>query len=147
MYETVYAEEQITEQYADIVLQLLAKMDSVEQIATPEAMQAYVDNWLKENPSAIGGNASYISYDDTETKLGATNVQDAVGKLSEEIDGLSKGNINISNYGLTAKDRGNGIVEILFTAIASSGVTQSGNVLTIIDGITVTQNGSTLAIA
>lgn len=31
LYETVYAEEQITEQYADIVLQLLAKMDSVEE--------------------------------------------------------------------------------------------------------------------
>lgn len=70
-----------------------------------------------------------------------------ISQLTATIDGLSKGNINISNYGLTAKDRGNGIVEILLTAIASSGVTQSGNVLTIIDGITVTQSGSTLAIA
>lgn len=56
LYETVYAEEQITEQYADIILQLLAEMDGVKEIATPEAMQAYVDNWLKENPSVIGGN-------------------------------------------------------------------------------------------
>ena len=82
LYETVYAEEQITEQYADIILQLLAEMDGVKEIATPEAMQAYVDNWLKENPSVIGGNALDISYDDTETKLGAENVQDAFGKLS-----------------------------------------------------------------
>lgn len=150
MYETVNGTELIQEQYADIILQLLAKIESVEQIATPEAMQVYVDNWLKENPSAIGGqpvpvesasgmlntqtlylymgkgetvdgvvyergyvyyyvddtqswtkgslyggegggssfsgNASDVSYDDTETKLGATNVQEAVGRLSDTVN-------------------------------------------------------------
>ena len=149
LYETVYAEEQITEQYADIILQLLAEMDGVKQIATPEAMQEYVNIWLSENPDKLGGqpipvksasemlntntiylymgvgetvnevtyekgyiyyyleeeqrwikgsfyggkgeNSSFsgsakdVTYDDTETKLGATNVQDAVGKLQEQI--------------------------------------------------------------
>ena len=149
LYETVYAEEQITEQYADIILQLLAEMDGVKQIATPEAMQEYVNIWLSENPDKLGGqpipvksanemlntntiylymgvgetinevvyekgyiyyyseeeqswvkgslyggegegsffsgDASDVTYDDTETKLGADNVQDVIGKLSEQI--------------------------------------------------------------
>lgn len=55
LYETVYAEEQITEQYADIILQLLAEMDGVKEIATPEAMQEYVNIWLSENPDKLGG--------------------------------------------------------------------------------------------
>lgn len=70
-----------------------------------------------------------------------------ISKLSGQIDDLSKGEISISNYGLTAKDLGGGVVEILLTAIASTGVTQSGNTLIIIDGVTAAQNGSTLAIA
>lgn len=153
LYETVYAEEQITEQYADIILQLLAEMDGVKQIATPEAMQEYVNIWLSENPdklggqpipvksanemlntntiylymgvgetinevvyekgyiyyyseeeqswikgsfyggkgenSSFGGSAEDVTYDDTETKLGVENVQDAIGKLSEQIGASS----------------------------------------------------------
>lgn len=54
--------------------------------------------------------------------------------------------INIGNYGLTAQDKGNGVVEILLATIATSGVTQSGDTLTIIDGVTVMQNGSVLVI-
>ena len=120
-----------------------------------ETIKQAVNDYLKENPLESGTSdaVQYIAQTLTEeqqaqarTNIGAASAKE-VSQLSEEIDGLSKGNINISNYGLTAKDRGNGIVEILLTAIASSGVTQSGNVLTIIDGITVTQNGSTLAIA
>lgn len=76
---------------------------------------------------------------------GATKAE--LSQVQEQIADLSKGNINISNYGLTAKDLGGGVVEILLTAIATSGVTQSGNILIIIDGVTATHNGSTLAIA
>ena len=55
MYETVYAEEQITEQYADIILQLLAEMDVVKQIATPEAMQVQkVDCAVDVESDSIG---------------------------------------------------------------------------------------------
>lgn len=41
--------KEIAEEYPDIINQLLTKMESVEQIATPEAMQGYVDAYLKEN--------------------------------------------------------------------------------------------------
>ena len=42
--------EEIIEQYADIITQLLQKMENVEVIATPEAMQDYVNQYLTEHP-------------------------------------------------------------------------------------------------
>ena len=42
--------EEIIEQYADIITQLLQKMENVEQIATSEAMQGYVNQYLTEHP-------------------------------------------------------------------------------------------------
>lgn len=42
--------EEITEQYVDVITQLLSRMDAVEDIATPEAMQGYVEDYLKQNP-------------------------------------------------------------------------------------------------
>ncbi len=42
--------EQIVEKYADVIEQLLNRMDEVEAIATPEAMQNYVEAYLAENP-------------------------------------------------------------------------------------------------
>ena len=41
---------------------------------------------LGTQKSAFSGNASDVTYDDTETKLGATNVQDAIVKLSETVN-------------------------------------------------------------
>lgn len=41
---------------------------------------------LGTQKSTFSGSAKDVTYDDTETKLGATNVQDAVGKLSEHIN-------------------------------------------------------------
>lgn len=40
-------------QYPDIITALLTRMDEVEAIATPEAMQAYTDTWLEENHDRI----------------------------------------------------------------------------------------------
>lgn len=178
LYETVYAEEQITEQYADIILQLLAEMDGVKQIATPEAMQEYVNIWLSENPDKLkgqpipvksasemlntntiylymgvgetvnevtykkgyiyyyleeeqswvkgsfyggegggysfSGSASDVTYDDTETNLGATNVQGAIGKLSATIDDLLEN--PPSSGGATTEQ----ITEIINTALAQA---------------------------
>lgn len=51
---TVPDGEEITEEYPDIINQLLTKMESVEQIATPEAMQEYVNAYLEENPVTGG---------------------------------------------------------------------------------------------
>ena len=42
--------EGIVSEYPDIINQLLAKMESVQEIATPEAMQNYVNAYLEENP-------------------------------------------------------------------------------------------------
>lgn len=38
----------------------------------------------------VATSADKITYDDTETQLGATNVQDAIGQLSEQIEDLEK---------------------------------------------------------
>lgn len=41
---------QIVEEYPDIITQLLDKMNAVEEVATPEAMQNYVDAYFGRNP-------------------------------------------------------------------------------------------------
>ena len=45
--------ETIENEYPDIVTQLLERMDSVEALATPEAMQGYANAWLEENSDEI----------------------------------------------------------------------------------------------
>lgn len=236
LYETVYAEEQITEQYADIILQLLAEMDGVKQIATSEAMQEYVNIWLSENPDKLGGqpipvksasemlntntiylymgvgetvnevtyekgyiyyyleeeqswikgsfyggeggssfsgSAKDVTYDDTETKLGADNVQDVIGKLSETIDDLKTSGKGWTTEQIDLFDsllnlipftsfEGGTIADRLIASLRSgavepdnpndnpdveSGVVQNGRVLTIISGVASSQNGTTLMIA
>ena len=44
--EGLECEESILEQYPDIITELLTRMDSVEEIATPEHMQNYVNEFL-----------------------------------------------------------------------------------------------------
>lgn len=39
--------------YSDIVTQLLQRMDDVEALATPEAMQGYTNAWLEENSNTV----------------------------------------------------------------------------------------------
>ena len=46
---------------------------------------------LGTQKSTFSGSAKDVTYDDTETKLGATNVQDAFGKLSATINNLPSG--------------------------------------------------------
>lgn len=45
--------EEITEQYADVISQLLQRMEQVEDIATPEAMKGYVEQYLNEHPMEL----------------------------------------------------------------------------------------------
>ena len=45
--------ETIKAQYPDIVTQLLERMDRVEDLATPEAMQGYANAWLEENSDEV----------------------------------------------------------------------------------------------
>lgn len=107
MYETVNGTEHVTQEHADIILQILAGMktkvdlpkDEDGNLLVPEEGQTLL---FKEDgttyygtPSGGGGtsfsgSAKDVTYDDTETKLGAENVQDAIGKLSEEIADLKE---------------------------------------------------------
>lgn len=73
-YETIEAGEVIQEQHADIILEMLTRIEALEKGGT--------------GGSYFSGKASDVSYDDTKTKLGVDNVQDAIGKVSEEIVGL-----------------------------------------------------------
>lgn len=70
-YETIEVGEVIQEQYADIILEMLTRIEALENGGT--------------GGSSFSGKASDITYDDTETKLGVDNVQDAISKVSEEI--------------------------------------------------------------
>ncbi len=45
--------EEVAERYPDIITQLLNRMDAVEALATPEAMQNYVDAYLAEHPAEL----------------------------------------------------------------------------------------------
>ena len=47
--------------------------------------------------TSFSGSAKDVTYDDTETKLGAKNVQDAIGKLSEEFNEFS-GTVEVTSY-------------------------------------------------
>lgn len=66
----------ISETYPDIVTQLLERMESVEKIATEEAMQGYVNTYLEAHPADI---------DETLTDPKKAAPADVVGKLKEDI--------------------------------------------------------------
>lgn len=69
----------ISEVYPDIVTQLLERMESVEKIATEEAMQGYVNTYLEAHPAEI---------DETLTDPKKAAPADVVGGLKEDIDDL-----------------------------------------------------------
>ncbi len=73
--------EQIVEKYADVIEQLLNRMDEVEAIATPEAMQGYVNEYLDENPPS-GMTA--------EEKAQLQKNTEDISSLSEEIADLKE---------------------------------------------------------
>lgn len=66
----------ISETYPDIVTQLLERMESVEKIATEEAMQGYVNTYLEAHPADI---------DETLTDHKKAAPADVVGKLKEDL--------------------------------------------------------------
>lgn len=101
MYETINGTEHVTQEHADIILQILAGMktkidlpkDEDGNLLVPEEGQTLLfkeDGTTYYGTPSIGGGTSFsgsakdVTYDDTETKLGAENVQDAIGKLSKE---------------------------------------------------------------
>lgn len=76
------AGEGIAELYPDIITQLLDRMDAVEEIATAEAMQGYVDDYLERNP---------LQLDSTLTDPEKAAPADMVGELRGDLV-----NVNVS---------------------------------------------------
>lgn len=72
-----YGSEEISMMYPDIVTQLLRRMDSVEAIATPEAMQNYVNTYLEANPLQLDEALK------DDKKAAPANI---VGELKEELN-------------------------------------------------------------
>ena len=66
----------ISETYPDIVTQLLERMESVEKIATEEAMQGYVSTYLEAHPADI---------DETLTDPKKAAPASVVGELKEDV--------------------------------------------------------------
>lgn len=66
----------ISEVYPDIVTQLLERMESVEKIATEEAMQGYVNTYLEAHPADI---------DETLTDPKKAAPASVVGELKEDV--------------------------------------------------------------
>jgi lysophospholipase L1-like esterase len=74
-YESIEGTEAVTEEYADIVLQLISRMDKVE-----ENIGVEVDNYFKENPAVT---SEYL----TQT---LQPIKDDVGSIKEDIGNLNK---------------------------------------------------------
>lgn len=93
---TVPDGEEIAEEYPDIINQLLTKMESVEQIATPEAMQGYVNAYLEENP-VTGGMTE-------EQKQQLNKNTEDISSLSEEKLNKNQGISNSGKYLVVGAD-------------------------------------------
>lgn len=73
LYTIGDGEESVVSEYPDIINQLLAEMESVQEIATPEAMQGYVNDYFAENPP------SGVEVDTTLTQSGKAADAKATG--------------------------------------------------------------------
>lgn len=58
--EGLECEEVVLEPYPDVITQLLLRMDYVEEIATPETMQNYVNDYLDKNPETPETIKNYL---------------------------------------------------------------------------------------
>ena len=88
------AGEGIAELYPDIITQLLDRMDAVEEIATVEAMQGYVDDYLGRNP---------VQLDSTLTDNTKAAPAGIVGELKGDLSQLSEEIANKTGTGLSTE--------------------------------------------
>lgn len=162
--------EQIVEKYADVIEQLLNRMDEVEAIATPEAMQNYVEAYLAENPPSgmtadekaqLQKNTEDISSlsEEIANKTGTGLSTEAIDKLEEvgnylaytTADGGSKWTelISILRNGSSGGGSGETVTLQSISATYTGGDVAVGTALTDLTGITVTahySDGSTATI-
>ena len=138
--------EEVAKRYPDIISQLLNRMDAVEAIATPEAMQNYVEAYLAENPPS--------GMTDAEREQLQKNTED-IGSLSEEMAnktgaGLSTEAIDkleeVGNYlAYTTADGGSKWTELIAILRNGSSGSGSGETFTL-QSISATYSGSDVAV-
>ena len=129
---------------------------------------------LGTQKSTFSGSAKDVTYDDTETKLGATNVQDAFGKLSATVNDLLENGTGTGTGGGVSSTIKQAIATILDAVLIDTNkqasasealakikawayggtteviVSQTGSVLTlsnVTDITSITQTGTTLVLA
>lgn len=79
--EGLEASDSIAKKYPDVIAQLIVKMEAVEEIATPEAMQGYVNTYLAEHPAEL---------DETLTDNTKAAPAGLVGELKGDIEQLKQ---------------------------------------------------------
>lgn len=156
----------IIERYPDIITQLLDRMNAVEEIATEEAMQRYVDDYLGRNPvqldptltdstkaapadlvGEIKGDLEQLKQNGTGTGTGLST--EAIDKLEEvgnylaytTADGGSKWTELISILRNGSSGGGSGETEVTLSSISATytgGEVTTGTALSDLTGITVT---------
>uniref|UniRef100_A0AAU8AYF5 NodB homology domain-containing protein n=1 Tax=Dulem virus 36 TaxID=3145754 RepID=A0AAU8AYF5_9CAUD len=88
VYRTIEGAEVIAEENADIIMQLLAEMEDVRAIATPTAMQNYVNTYLAQNP---------LQLDETLTSSTKAAPANLVGENKDNIDALKEDSTALNN--------------------------------------------------
>lgn len=94
--------QEVEERYPDIITQLLNRMDEVEAMATPEAMQGYVNTYLAAHPAEIDPElldpkkcapADVVG----QLKKDLVNFEDAISKKYESKNLFNKDSLLIRN--------------------------------------------------
>lgn len=128
--------ESIVSENPDIINQLIAKMESVQEIATPEAMQGYVNQYLTENPVEVpgglpsGGTTGQVLSKDSDSDFDATWKDAQFGMTEEEKNQLDDSVLKIENIENTLF----GESKILPWIIDSDGYIISGDIVIMTKG-------------
>lgn len=101
--------QEVEERYPDIITQLLNRMDEVEAMATPKAMQGYVNAYLAEHPAEIDPEL-------LDPKKCAP--ADVVGQLVTEIEVERK---RIDNFSKLQEESTTGDAELVDMRIGANG--------------------------
>ena len=114
--------------YPDIITQLLTRMDEVEAIATPEAMQAYTDTWLEENRESIASLVNNEGNEALRTKADAIicSTQGETISVSDSSDDYLRG---LRVFGKTTQvtTTGKNLLNMTATSVTKNGVSFSVN--------------------
>lgn len=93
---------QIVDEYSDIITQLLNRMDDVEVMATPEAMQGYVNTYLAEHPAEI---------DPELLNPKKCAPADVVGQLKDDLSNFFVSRLNF-DYEVGGIDESTGVTKV-----------------------------------